>query len=72
MQNIENEKEGESEGSLIDDDQSLFDVESRASLASHVDWNNKREVEKYCKKQTRMADEKGFRPSEYFGAVSVD
>lgn len=29
-------------------------------------------LEKYCKKQKRFEEEMGFRPSEYFGAVTVD
>jgi hypothetical protein len=41
-------------------------------LASHLDWNNKNELEKYCKKQKRIEEEQGFRPSQYFGAISVD
>ena len=48
---MEQNKEEPSEKSVIsENDQSLFEVNSRTSLASHVDWNNKREIEKYCQK----------------------
>ena len=41
-------------------------------MASQIDWNDKIELEKYCKKQKRIEEEVGFRPSDYFGAVQVD
>ena len=49
-----------------------FENESRASLASQIDWNNKTDLEKYCKKMKKIEEEQGFRPSQYFGAISVD
>ena len=48
------------------------DTQSRASLSSHIDWNDKMELEKYCKKQKKLQEEVGFRPSQYFGAVHVE
>jgi len=29
-------------------------------------------LEKYCSKQKRIEKEEGFRPSQYFGAISVE
>lgn len=39
------------EGSMAAD---FEECESRASLSSHIDWNDKLELEKYCKKQKRI------------------
>jgi hypothetical protein len=39
------------EGSMAAD---FEDTQSRASLNSHIDWNDKMELEKYCKKQKRL------------------
>ena len=57
------------EGSMAAD---FDDTQSRASLSSNIDWNDKIELEKYCKKQKKIQDEAGFRPSQYFGAVHVE
>ena len=50
LQNMDNSRDEMSEKGVMEDDPSLEDNESRASLASHVDWNDKKELEKYCAK----------------------
>ncbi|CDW81543.1 UNKNOWN [Stylonychia lemnae] len=46
--------------------------QSRDSLSTNLDWNDKGEIERYCKKQQRIQEEKDFRPSQYFGAIQVE
>ena len=48
------------------------EVESRCSLNSCIDWNSKKDLEHYIVKQHKIQDKQGFRPSEYFGAITVD
>lgn len=47
----------------MDDFPDQDDLESRASLSTNLDWNDKGEIERYCKKQLRIQEEKDFRPS---------
>jgi hypothetical protein len=46
--------------------------ESRSSLSSVLDWDDKDGLLQYCAKQKRIGEQNGFRPSDYFGAIKVD
>ena len=57
---------------LFSKDIKIGDESERESLSSNLDWNNTDELEKYCQKQKKIEVERGFRPSEYFGAANVE
>ena len=52
--------------------QDSFESQSRDSLSTNIDWNDKEQLEKYCKKMKKIEETKDFRPSQYFGAITVD
>lgn len=52
--------------------QDSFDSQSRDSLSTNIDWNDKEQLERYCKKMKKIEETKDFRPSQYFGAITVD
>lgn len=43
--------------------------QSRDSLNTNLNWDDKEEIKKYCIKQMKIQKERNFRPSQYFGAI---
>ena len=57
-----------------DEDDGIKDYEdqSRDSLSTNLDWNDKEQLEQYCTKMKKIEKTKDFRPSQYFGAITID
>lgn len=68
------QEEVDSENDGVDSDMGCSDdqPESRASLSSNIDWDDKAGLIHYFQKQKKIQEQQGFRPSEYFGAITVD